>query len=95
MALCTVFVVEDDGQSADVQKIRELAVQRGVFSTELARRSAENDLLALLFLPGLTTSARADLLAGRGLGLDLVQNAVRTLGGTIRLQSRAGGGLSA
>lgn len=88
-------VVEDDGQGADVERVRELAVERGIFSADLAARSTENDLLALLFLPGLTTSARADLLAGRGLGLDLVQDTVRRLGGTIRLQSRTGGGLSA
>ena len=49
----------------------------------------------MLFLPGLTTHHRADLLAGRGLGLDLVQDTVRRLGGTIRLRSRAGGGLTA
>jgi two-component system chemotaxis sensor kinase CheA len=49
----------------------------------------------VLFLPGLTTSSRADLLRGRGLGLDLAEDTVRRLGGTIYLRSGDGGGLVA
>ena len=89
------FTVEDDGRGADVQRIRELAVAAGAVTREAAERAGEDELLALLFLPGLTTRRRADLLAGRGLGLDLVQDTVRRLGGTIRLRSREGGGLIA
>ncbi len=89
------ITVADDGRGADVERIRELAVAAGTVTREAADRAEEDDLLALLFLPGLTTHSRADLLAGRGLGLDLVQNTVRRLGGTIRLRSRAGGGLTA
>ncbi|MEO7032220.1 MAG: ATP-binding protein [Polyangiaceae bacterium] len=89
------ITVADDGRGADVERIRELAVAAGTVTREAANRAQEDELLALLFLPGLTTHSRADLLAGRGLGLDLVQNTVRRLGGTIRLRSRAGGGLTA
>ncbi|HTA92659.1 MAG TPA: ATP-binding protein [Polyangiaceae bacterium] len=89
------ITVADDGRGADVQRIRELAIAAGAVSEEAAARAKEDDLLALLFLPGLTTHERADLLAGRGLGLDLVQDTIRRLGGTIRLRSRAGGGLTA
>lgn len=89
------ITVADDGRGADVARIREIAVAAGTVSAEAAARAAEDDLLALLFLPGLTTHRRADLLAGRGLGLDLVQDTIRRLGGTIRLRSRAGGGLTA
>ncbi len=87
--------VSDDGRGADIARIRELAVAGGAVSPETAARAQDDDLLALLFLPGLTTHARVDLLAGRGLGLDLVQDTMRRLGGTIRLRSRAGGGLTA
>ncbi|MEI9954160.1 MAG: ATP-binding protein [Pseudomonadota bacterium] len=89
------ITVADDGRGADVARIRELAVAAGALTRAAADRAAEDDLLALLFLPGLTTHHRAGLLAGRGLGLDLVQDTVRRLGGTIRLRSRAGGGLTA
>lgn len=89
------ITVADDGRGADVEQIRELAVAAGTVTRESANAAQEDDLLTWLFLPGLTTRARADLLAGRGLGLDLVQNTVRRLGGTIRLRSREGGGLTA
>ncbi len=89
------ITVSDDGRGADIARIRELAVAGGAVSPETAARAQEDDLLALLFLPGLTTHVRVDLLAGRGLGLDLVQDTMRRLGGTIRLRSRASGGLTA
>lgn len=89
------ITVADDGRGADVARIRELAVEAGAVTRVAADRAAEDDLLALLFLPGLTTHQRADLLAGRGLGLNLVQDTVRRLGGTVRLRSRVGGGLTA
>lgn len=87
--------VSDDGRGADVARIRELAIAGGAVTRETAERAPEDDLLALLFLPGLTTHARVDLLAGRGLGLDLVQDTMRRLGGTVRLRSPARGGLTA
>jgi two-component system chemotaxis sensor kinase CheA len=89
------IVVEDDGRGVDTPKLRQLAVERGVMSREQAERSVESELLLILFLPGLTTSTRVDLLRGRGLGLDLAEDAVRRLGGTIHLRSREGGGLVA
>jgi two-component system chemotaxis sensor kinase CheA len=88
-------VVEDDGRGADLVRIRELAIARGILSPEVASRTEDADPLLLLFAPGLSTAEGADLLAGRGIGLDLVQNAVRRLGGTISLKNRPGGGLSA
>jgi two-component system, chemotaxis family, sensor kinase CheA len=89
------IAVEDDGEGVDVERIRELAVQRGVVPADSAVSLHQDELLALLFLPGFTTQAGADLLAGRGVGLDLAQDVVRRLGGAIRLGSRRGSGLTA
>jgi len=89
------IVVEDDGHGVDTTRLRLLAVERGIMNSEQAEKCLEGELLLILFLPGLTTSTRADLLRGRGLGLDLAEDAVRRLGGTIHLRSREGGGLVA
>jgi two-component system chemotaxis sensor kinase CheA len=88
-------VVEDDGHGVDTARLRQLAVERGIMTREQADRSLEGELLLILFLPGLTTSTRADLLRGRGLGLDLAEDAVRRLGGTVHLRSGESGGLVA
>jgi chemotaxis protein histidine kinase CheA len=87
--------VEDDGRGADVERIREIAVARGFASAELLSASAPSDLMALLLLPGMTTEHGSDLLAGRGIGLEVVQAAARRFGGAVRLTNRDAGGLVA
>ncbi len=89
------IVVSDDGRGVDVARIRELAVESGAITREAAESAHEDELFSLLFLPGLTTRDAADLLAGRGVGLDLAQDTIRRMGGAIRLAGRIGGGLSA
>lgn len=89
------IVLSDDGRGVDVARIRKLAVESGAITREAARSAHEDELFSLLFLPGLTTRDAADLLAGRGVGLDLAQDTIRRLGGGIRLAGRTGGGLSA
>lgn len=89
------IVVEDDGHGVDTARLRQLAVERNIMTREQAERSLEGELLQILFLPGLTTSTRADLLRGRGLGLDLAEDAVRRLGGTLHLRTGEHGGLVA
>lgn len=77
---------EDDGRGVDIESMQKLA-----------RRPLEDDeeLLSLLFLPGLTTKASADFLAGRGVGLDLALSVVRRLGGTLRLARGRPSGITA
>jgi two-component system chemotaxis sensor kinase CheA len=87
--------VEDDGRGADVERVRAIAVERGFASAELLEQSSPPDLMGLLLLPGMTTREGADLLAGRGVGLDLVQAATRRFGGAVRLHNGAAGGLVA
>ena len=88
-------VVSDDGRGVDVAQIRKLAVESGAIKAEAAASAHEDELLAMLFVPGLTTRDAADLLAGRGVGLELAQDTIRRLGGAIRLAGRPDGGLSA
>ncbi len=89
------LVVQDDGAGVDVADVRRRAVARGTISPEMASAADDQTLLSLLFVPGFTTRDSADLLAGRGVGLDLALEAVHRLGGTIRLASRPGMGLTA
>jgi chemotaxis protein histidine kinase CheA len=51
--------------------------------------------MGLLLLPGMTTERGSDLLAGRGIGLEVVQAAARRFGGAVRLANREAGGLVA
>lgn len=87
--------VQDDGAGVHVADVRLRAIARGTISAETAAAADDETLLSLLFVPGFTTRDTADLLAGRGVGLDLALEAVHRLGGTIRLASRPGMGLTA
>jgi chemotaxis protein histidine kinase CheA len=89
------LVVQDDGAGVNIADVRIRAIARGTISPEMAAAADDQTLLALLFVPGFTTKDSADLLAGRGVGLDLALEAVHRLGGTIRLASQPGMGLTA
>ncbi|HEY5958872.1 MAG TPA: ATP-binding protein, partial [Polyangiaceae bacterium] len=87
------LIVEDDGRGVDLERVRSRAVEQGVLSEPEAATLDENQLLNLLFVPGLTTRANANVMAGRGVGLDLAQDIVRRLGGGIRFSVRELGGV--
>lgn len=82
-----VIEVEDDGRGIDFQRIRALAVERGLIQHG-DESLGEEDLASLLFQPGFSTSDKVDRIAGRGLGLAIVEQAVGRLQGTVALLPR-------
>ncbi len=87
--------VSDDGRGVDVEALRRTARALGMDPEQAVRLAPDEELLTLLALPGLTTKGEADLLAGRGVGLDLAHQTVLALGGSLTLQSRPEQGFSA
>jgi chemotaxis protein histidine kinase CheA len=87
--------IEDDGAGVDVSEVRARAVASGVVAAAIAGAADDDTLLSLLFFPGFSTRESTDLLAGRGIGLDIARSAIHKMGGVIRLSSRAGEGFSA
>jgi chemotaxis protein histidine kinase CheA len=91
-----VVTISDDGAGVDVSAVRTRAVDSGVVTEVLAEAADDQTLLELLFLPGFSTRGQSpDLLAGRGIGLDITLAAVQELGGSIRLSSRPRWGFEA
>jgi len=88
-------VVEDDGRGVDEARVRRLVAERGAVDPATAASTTLDQLLGLLFLPGLTTRDESDLIAGRGVGLQLARDAVKGLSGALRLSSAGGTGLTA
>jgi two-component system, chemotaxis family, sensor kinase CheA len=79
----------DDGRGLDAAKILAKAQELGV-GTDSADMA---QLHSLIFLPGFSTAESVSHLAGRGVGLDVVAQTVRGLGGTIDVESRPGRGV--
>lgn len=88
-------IIEDDGAGVDIAALRERAVEGGALSREVADAVPDDTLLGLLFLPGVSTRDSADLLAGRGIGLDIALAAVQRMAGALRVSSRKGMGFRA
>ena len=86
------ITIADDGRGIDAEALRRKVVAEGKASPEVAALLSESELLEFLFLPGFSTARAVTDLSGRGVGLDVVMNMVREVGGTIRLQSTLGRG---
>jgi chemotaxis protein histidine kinase CheA len=89
------IAIADDGAGVDVGEVRDRAVALGVVTAAIAETMDDDALLSLLFLPGFSTRESSDLLSGRGIGLDVVRSGIQRMGGTVRLSSRRGEGLTA
>jgi two-component system chemotaxis sensor kinase CheA len=87
--------IEDDGAGVDVGDVRARALEAGLVTQAIAEAADDDTLLSLLFVPGFSTRESSDLLAGRGIGLEIARSVVHRMGGGIRLSSRAGEGFSA
>ena len=85
-------VVADDGRGIDLDALRAKVVARGLATEVMAGRLTEAELLEFLFLPGFSTKEAVTEVSGRGVGLDVVQDMVRTVGGIVRVGSKRGRG---
>ena len=83
--------VSDDGRGIDVAALTEKAVASGVLSQSEVDEMSRGDRLRLVFERGLSTRAEVTEVSGRGLGMDVVREAVETLGGSIRIDSATTG----
>ena len=85
-----VIEVEDDGGGMDTHQLRETAVSRGLLSPDVSQELSRQEVLNLVFLPGLSTSAEVTDLSGRGVGMDVVKTNILRMGGMISIASEQG-----
>lgn len=86
------IVVADDGRGIDLDRLRQTVIERHHTNHETAHRLTDAELLAFLFLPGFTLRDTVSELSGRGVGLDVVQNMVKQVRGTVRVVPQPGHG---
>lgn len=82
--------IEDDGQGIDEQALLAKASQLGVIDPGESGALSRDEVLALIFLPGLSTSASVNDVSGRGVGMDIVKTNIAKIGGVIDVQSERG-----
>lgn len=84
--------VEDDGRGLDLDKIRQKAINQGLYRAEELENMSTTQLQSLIFEPGFSTSATITEVSGRGVGLDVVRTNVERLKGSIEVESQVGQG---
>jgi chemosensory pili system protein ChpA (sensor histidine kinase/response regulator) len=86
-----VIVLEDDGRGIDVNAVRERARARGLLQP--GRMLSDEEALQLILEPGFSTASNITQHAGRGVGMDVVVNEIKKLGGVLFTESQPGKGV--
>ena len=82
-----IINVKDDGKGIDVEKIKQRAVEKGLFTQAEIDNLPEEQVVNLIFYPGFSTGDTVTELSGRGLGLDIVHTKISQLNGRIDVYS--------
>jgi chemosensory pili system protein ChpA (sensor histidine kinase/response regulator) len=82
--------VNDDGRGLDLNAIRRKAHEQGLLAER--REITDQEAIELIMRPGFSTAGELTQAAGRGVGMDIVDNEVKKLGGSMRIETTAGRG---
>ncbi|MGR5271215.1 chemotaxis protein CheA [Vibrio alginolyticus] len=84
--------IVDDGGGMDPNKLRGIAVKRGMMDEDAAARLTDKECFNLIFAPGFSSKDKISDISGRGVGMDVVKTAINTLNGSIDIDSELGKG---
>jgi len=82
-----IIEVADDGEGINVEKVKQKAIEKGLVTFDEASNMSQNDIINLLFKPGMSTAKVVSDISGRGVGLDVVKTKIESLGGAVEVES--------
>jgi two-component system chemotaxis sensor kinase CheA len=85
------IVIEDDGRGVSAERMADKARSAGVYD-RAEPPATDEELFRLMSMPGLSTATEVSAVSGRGVGMDVVVNRVRALGGAIDMRTKPGKG---
>ncbi|ASK54857.1 chemotaxis protein CheA [Vibrio tarriae] len=86
------LAIVDDGAGMNPDKLRSIAVKRGMMDEDAASRLSDKECFNLIFMPGFSSKEKISDISGRGVGMDVVKTAINTLNGSIDIDSTIGKG---
>ncbi len=86
-----IFDMRDDGAGVPLDAVRRKAIKRGLLDPNL--EISDRDVLQFILQPGFSTAEKITQISGRGVGMDVVHEEVRQLGGSMVIDSKAGAGV--
>ena len=87
-----LLTIEDDGKGMDPDKLKDIAISRGVLDADAAARMSDVEAFNLIFAPGFSTKTEISDISGRGVGMDVVKTKINQLNGTVNIDSQLGKG---
>lgn len=85
-----IIEVSDDGSGINRERVRSIAVDKGLIDADA--QLADDEIDDLIFAPGFSTASAVSDVSGRGVGMDVVKRSIQALGGRIAISSRPGKG---
>ncbi|KTB58108.1 MULTISPECIES: Hpt domain-containing protein [Pseudomonas] len=86
-----VFDMRDDGAGVPLDAVRRKAIKRGLLGPH--QEISDRDVLQFILQPGFSTAEKITQISGRGVGMDVVHEEVRQLGGSMVIDSTPGAGV--
>lgn len=87
-----VIEIEDDGKGMNPERLKEVALEKGLITAEEAKFITNDQAFELIFLPGFSSAKEITDISGRGVGMDVVRTNIKSLKGTISINSVLGAG---
>lgn len=84
--------ITDDGGGMDPNKLRAIAVEKGLYDEEAVARLTDTEAFNLIFMPGFSTKKEISDVSGRGVGMDVVKTKITQLNGSLEINSELGVG---
>ena len=87
-----VIEIKDDGKGMDPEKLKEIAIKKGIITPNEAENISDKEAFMLIFKPGFSTASKVTNISGRGVGMDVVKTNIEKLNGIIEVDSIPGKG---
>jgi two-component system chemotaxis sensor kinase CheA len=87
-----VVAIKDDGRGLDPEKLKQKALEKGLLTQDEAHALDAEAAYQLIFRAGFSTAEQVSDVSGRGVGMDVVREAISHLKGDIRISSEIGKG---
>lgn len=87
-----VIQVQEDGRGIDPDKIKQVAIKKGVITEDAAKMMSDAEAIRLIMAPGFSTAEKITDVSGRGVGMDVVNTKIVNLQGSIDIRSELGMG---
>lgn len=86
----TEVLFRDDGRGLQIDKLRKKAVESGKYTAEEVAQWDAGRVAGVIFIPGISTADETTMNAGRGIGMDIIQEKVNSIGGKVELSFEGG-----